>query len=245
MSFRVALALALMAAVPPAPAQEEEAGMPLSRAAVRLILEQADDPALKAQERHFPEHYDALITQLIELKRQDDPEQASLALARASRQNWARYNGLVRQGDPADWRELVTKRRDLFALIDKTDGAERCLAYEYQGTQALTTSGNPIYRKPASAYIGLFINAAARARNAPRQWRETQATDLDLLYATLRAQEPDPALLAALRPKDATHPRFCEAMVAVMDAALTLEGEPGALVWRFLVTTGDVVQSGD
>ncbi|MDE0153959.1 MAG: hypothetical protein OXN23_08955 [Gammaproteobacteria bacterium] len=245
MNFRITLMLALMLAVSGAPAQEEDAEFPLSRAAVRLMLEQADDAALKAQERHFPEHYDALISQLVELKRSDDPEQASLTLARASRQNWTRYNELVRQGDPADWRELVIKRRELFALIGKTDGAERCLAYEYQGTQALTTSGNPAYRKPASAYIGLFISAAARARNAPRQWRETQTADLDLLYATLEAQEPDPALLAALRPEDAVHPRFCEAMVAVMDAALTLEGEPGALVWRFLVTTGSVEEPED
>lgn len=243
MNFRAALALALMMAGAGTPAQGEEAEFPLSRAAVRLMLEQADDAALKAQERHFPEHYDALVSQLVELKRADDPEPASLALARASRQNWARYNELVRQGDPADWRELVIKRRDLFALIGKTDGAERCLAYEYQGTQALTTSGNPAYRKPSSDYIGLFINAAARARNAPRQWRETQAADLDLLYATLEAQEHDPALLAALRPEDAVHPRFCEAVVAVMDAALTLEGEAGALVWRFLVTTGDATRA--
>lgn len=245
MNFRAALALALMVVGSGAPAQEEDAELPLSHAAVRLMLEQADDTALKAQERHFPEHYDALVSQLVELKRADDPEQASLALAQASRQNWARYNELVRQGDPADWRELVIKRRDLFTLIGKTDGAERCLAYEYQGTQALTTSGNPTYRKPASTYIALFINAAARARSAPRQWRETQAADLDLLYATLEAQEPDPALLAALRPEDAVHPRFCEAMVAVMDAALTLEGEPGALVWRFLVTTGSVEKPED
>lgn len=245
MNFRAALALALMVAASGAPAQEDDAEFPLSRTAVRLMLEQADDAALKAQERHFPEHYDALITQLVELERGDDPERTSLALARASRQNWARYNELVRRGDPADWRELVIKRKGLFALIGKTDGAERCLAYEYQGTQALTTSGNPAYRKPASAYIELFINAAARARNAPRQWREAQASDLDLLYATLEAQDPDPALLAALRPGDTVHPRFCEAMVAVMDAALTLEGESGALVWRFLVTTGGVEKPED
>lgn len=245
MNLRIALVLALTVAGSGAPAQEEDAEFPLSHAAVRLMLEQADDAALKAQERHFPEHYDALISQLVELKRGDDPEQASLTLTRTSRQNWARYNELVRQGDPADWRELVIKRRDLFALIGEADGAERCLAYEYQGTQALTTSGNPAYRKPASAYIELFINAAARARSAPRQWRETRASDLDLLHATLEAQEPDPALLAALRPEDAAHPRFCEAMVAVMDAALTLEGEPGALVWRFLVTTGNVEKPED
>lgn len=245
MNFRAALALALMAAGAGAPAQGEDAEFPLSHAAVRLMLEKADDDALKAQARHFPEHYDALVAQLVELKRSDDPEQASLALAQASRRNWARYNELVRQGDPEDWRELVTRRRDLFALIGKTDGAERCLAYEYQGTQALTTDGDPAYRKPASAYVGLFIDAAARARGAPRQWRETRAADLDLLYATLEAQESDPALLAALRPRDAVHPRFCDAMVAVMEAALTLEGEPGAQVWRFLVTTGGVEKPED
>lgn len=244
MNFRAALALALMVAGSGAPAQEEDAEFPLSRAAVRLMLEQADDAALKAQERHFPEHYDALVSQLVELKRNDNPERASLTLAQASRQNWARYNALVRQGDPADWRELVIKRRDLFALIGKTDGAERCLAYEYQGTQALTTSENPVYRKPTSAYIELFIKAAARARDAPRQWRETRSEDLDLLYATLEAQEFDSALLAALRPEDTVHPKFCEAMVAVMETALTLEGEPGALVWRFLVTTGNVEKPG-
>ncbi len=245
MSIRAALALALMVAGSGAPAQEDGAEFPLSRTAVRLMLEQADDAALVAQAQHFPEHYDALITQLVELKRGDDPEQASLALAQASRQNWARYNDLVRQGDPADWRALVIQRRDLFALIGQAEGAEQCLAYEYQGTQALTTRGNPAYRKPASAYIGSFIQAAARARGAPRSWRETRAADLELLYATLEAQQPDPALLAALRPGDAVHPRFCDAMVAVLDAALTLEGEPGALVWRFLVTTGDVERPGN
>ena len=217
--------------------------MPLSRAAVRLMLEQADDAALKAQERHFPEHYDALITQLVELKRQDDPKQASLALAQASHRNWARYNELVRQGDPADWRALAIKRRDLFALIDKIDGAERCLAYEYQGVQALATDSNPAYREPVSTYIESFINAAARARSAPLQWRETRTGDLDLLYATLKAHDAE--LMGALRPGDTVHPRFCKAMVMIIDAALTLEGEPGALVWRFLVTTGDVVQSED
>lgn len=240
MNFRGALALALMVAGSGVPAQEEDSEFPLSRTAVRLLLEQAGDVALKAQERHFPEHYDTMIAQLVELKRGDDPERASLALAQSARRNWARYNQLVRQGDPADWRELVIKRRDLFALIDQTDGAESCLAYEYQGTQALTTSGNPIYQKPASAYIERFISAAARARSAPRHWRETRASDLDLLYATFEAQEPDPALMDALRPEDAVHPRFCEAMIAVMDAALALEGEAGALVWRFLVTTGSV-----
>ena len=241
MSIRIALIFALMATGPGASAQEEETGMPLSRAAVRLMLEQADDAALKAQERHFPEHYDALIAQLVELKRHDNPKQASLALAQTSSRNWARYNELVRQGDPADWRALVTKRRNLFALIGRIDGAERCLAYEYQGVQALAAAGNPAYRGPISAYIELFINAAARARSAPRQWRETQVKDLNLLYATLEAHGTDSELMGALRPDDAVHPRFCEAMVAIMDVALTLEGESGALVWRFLVTTGDVV----
>ena len=245
MTLRIALALALVAASPGAPAQEEEAQMPLSRAAVRLMLEQADDAALKAQERHFPEHYDALISQLVELKRRDNPKQAGLALARASQRNWARYNELVRQGDPAGWRALVMKRRDLFALIGRTDGAERCLSYEYQGMRALAAGDDPAYRKPVSAYIESFINAAARARSAPRQWRETQAEDLDLLYATLDAHGADPELRSALRPGDAVHPRFCEAMVAIMDAALTLEGESGALVWRFLVTSGDVMRPED
>ena len=245
MSIRVALMVALMAASPGAPAQEEEAGMPLSRAAVRLMLEQADDAALKAQERHFPEHYDALITQLVELKRHDDPEQASLALAQTSHRNWARYNELTRQGDPADWRALARKRRDLFALIDRVDGAELCLAYEYQGAQALAAVSNPAYRGPVSAYIELFINTAARARSAPRQWRETRAEDLDLLYAKLKAHDAGTELMSALRPGDTVHPRFCEAMVAVMDAALTLEGESGDLVRRFLVTTGDVTGAED
>ena len=245
MNFRTALALALMVAGSGAPAQEEEAGMPLSRAAVRLMLEQADDAALKAQERHFPEHYDALITQLVELRRHDDPKQASLALAQTSHRNWARYNELVRQGDPADWRALVVKRRDLFALINRIDGAERCLAYEYQGVQALAAIGNPAYREPVSAYIELFINAAARARSTPRQWREVRPEDLKLLYATLEAHDTDPELMNALRPGDTVHPRFCEAMVAIMDDALTLEGELGALVWRFLVTTGDAVKPED
>ena len=245
MSLRIVLALALMAAGPSAPAQEEETGMPLSRAAVRLMLEQADDAALKAQARHFPEHYDALITQLVELKRHNDPKQASLVLAQASHRNWARYNELVRQGDPAGWRALVVKRRDLFALIHQIDGAERCLAYEYQGVQALSADGNPAYRKPVSAYIESFINEAARARSAPQQWRETRAEDLDLLYATLEAHDTDPGLMNALRPGDTVHPRFCEAMVAIMNTALTLEGESGALVWRFLVTTGDPVKAED
>ena len=236
------LALALMAAGHGVPAQDENAEFPLSRAAVRLMLEQAEDPALKAQQHHFPEHYDALIAQLVELKRHDDPQQVSLVLAQTSHRNWSRYNELVRQGDPADWRALVIKRRDLFSLIGKVEGAERCLAYEYQGAQALTASGNPAYRKPVSAYIELFINAAARARSAPRQWREIRAEDLDLLYSTLKMHDADPELMSALRPSDTVHPRFCRAMVTVLDAALTLEGEPGALVWRFLVTTGDAVE---
>ena len=239
MSVRIALALALMVAGPGAVAQADDAGMPLSRAAVRLLLEQANDPALKAQERHFPEHYDALIARLVELKRDDDPRQASLALAQAARRNWARYNELVRQGDPADWRDLAVKRQSLFALINRVDGPERCLAYEYQGTQALTADGDPTYREPVSAYIESFINAAARARDAPRRWPEIQAEDLSLLYDTVRARERGPELMEALRPGETAHARFCEAMVAVMDAALTLEGESGALVWRFLVTTGD------
>ena len=244
MNLRGVLVLALMVAGPAAPAQEEETGMPLSPAAVRLMLEQADDAALKAQERHFPEHYDALIAQLVELKRLDDPKPASLALVQASRRNWARYNELVRQGDPADWRALVGKRRDLFALIDRTDGAERCLAYERHGVQALAAGGNPAYRKPVSAYIESFINAAARARSAPRQWRETRAEDLARLYAALEAPGADPGLMDALHPGPSVHPRFCEAMAAVLDAALTLEGESGALIWRFLVTTEDPLKPG-
>ena len=239
MRFRHAFAVALLATSHGAPAQESS--FPLSHMAMRMMLEQANDPALRAQEQHFPEHYDSLIAQLIELKRQEDPKPASLALVQASRQNWARYNELVRQGDPADWRALLAKRRDLFALIRETDGAELCLAYEYQGTQALAASGNPAYHEPVSTYIELFIQAAARARLAPRQWRNLRAADLDLLRTTREAQATDPELTYALRPGSAAHPRFCEAMIATLDAAHTLDGESGALVWRFLVTTGDRV----
>lgn len=237
MKFRPALILALAVACHGAPAQDEEAEYPFSRAAVRLMLDQANDTALQAQAQHFPEHYDALISQLVDLKRNEDPQQASLALAQASHQNWARYNELVRQGDPADWRELVLKRRDLFALIGNTDGPDQCLAYEYRGAQTLTDSGNPAYREPVSAYIALFIDSAARGRSTPRKWREARPEDLDLLYATLEAHGTDPELMSALRPGNTVHPRFCDAMVAVMDGALTLDGESGSLVWRFLVTT--------
>ena len=240
MNLRITLALALMMAGHSVPAQDEEAGLPLSHAAARLMLEQADDVALKAQKHHFPEHYDTLIARLVELKRHGNPQQVSLALVQASRRNWARYNELVRQGDPADWHALLIKRRDLFSLIGKTDDAEQCLAYEYQGAQALTVDGSLTYREPVSAYIALFITAAARARDAPREWREIRSEDLELLYATLDAHGTDPELMNALRPSETVHPRFCEAMVATLDTALTLEGESGTLVWRFLVTTEEV-----
>ncbi len=246
MSARLALALALAVAGASAGAiaDDEESKTPPSRTAMRLTLEQAGDPALEAQKRYFPEHYDALIARMVELQHGANPKRASQELTRASRRNWTRYNELVRQGDPADWRALVERRRDIFALIDQLDGAQRCLAYERRGPQALAADRESAYRDPVGAYIEAFLGAAARARAAPRGIREIQAEDLDSLYATLEATA-SPELMAALHPGDAVHPRFCEAMVAIMNAALTLEGEAGALVWRFLVTTGDLASPED
>ena len=98
MNFRITLALALMMAGHSVPAQDGKAGLPLSHAAARLMLEQADDAALKAQKRHFPEHYDALIAQLVELKRHGNPlQQVSLALVQASRR---KLGALQRTGAP-------------------------------------------------------------------------------------------------------------------------------------------------
>ncbi len=210
---------------------------PKARAAMRLQLEQANDVALQAQKEYFPEHYDALVTRLIELQRDDYSPQASLALAQVSQSHWARYNALVREASAKDLRELTQARRDIFALLAAEDDAQLCLAYEYRGTQALTSALNPQYQDAAGTYIAHFIEVAARARAAPHQWMDANSEDLDLLYATMRALETPPALMQALRPSAQAHPQFCEAMLAALDAASTLEGPPGARIWRFLVTS--------
>lgn len=235
MAARILAAAVLLAAAASAGEPRPE-DFPKAHAAMRLQLHEAGDAALQAQARHFPEHYDALVAHLVALQRHDEVPEASLALARLSQTHWQRYNALVRQGRPEDWRGLVRARRELFALIAAHDRADLCLAYEYQGTMALAAHANPAYRAPTSAYVARFIAAAARARTAPQHWDEAGGADLALLHDTMRAGGAEPELLHALRPGAAVHARFCEAMIAALDAALTLEGLPAARLWRFLVT---------
>ncbi len=238
MTIRTLAIAALVTIGGAAPAGDSKPeGFPKAHAAMRLQLQAAGDAALQAQERYFPEHYDALVSQLVALKHQAERPAASLALARLSQAHWARYNALVRQGRPEDWRELVLARRELFALIAKHGHADLCLAYEYQGTAALATHANPAYRAPVSTYVARFIAAAAQARTSPMHWDDAGAADMALLHETMRAGGVEPSLIHALRPDGTAHARFCEAMIAALNAALTLEGPPGRRLWRFLVTT--------
>lgn len=236
MAARILAAAVLLAAAAAPAGEPRTEDFPKAHAAMRLQLHEAGDAALQAQARHFPEHYDALVAHLVALRRQAEVPQASMALARLSQAHWQRYNALVRQGRPEDWRELVRARRELFALIAVHDRADLCLAYEYQGTMALATHANPAYRAPTGAYVARFIAAAAQARAAPQHWDDVGAADLALLHDTMRAGGAEPELLHALRPGGAVHTRFCEAMIAALDAALALEGMPAARLWRFLVT---------
>ena len=237
MAARILAAAVLLAVGGAAPADDPKPeDFPKAHAAMRLQLQTSGDAALQAQERYFPEHYDALVSRLVAMQRQTELPEASLALARLSQAHWARYNALVRQGRPEDWRELVQARRGLFALIAEHDHADLCLAYEYQGTAALAAHPNPAYRAPVSAYVARFIAAAAQARASPKHWDDAGAADMALLHETMRAGGAEPDLIHALRPDGAAHARFCEAMIAALDAALTLEGPPGARLWRFLVT---------
>ena len=238
MKTRIALALILAGTAFGSVAQEETE-YPMSRAAARLMMEQMGDAALEAQRQHFPKHHNALADLLARIKQGDNPHQTRQALMRTSQQNWLLYNALVRQGNPADWRDLVEMRRDLFALAEEHDGPDLCLAFEYRGTLALSTHANPAYRDPVSAYFARFIASAAHARAAPRAWRPLHGDDLDLLFAAMKKRTEGAALMDALRPDAAAHPRFCEAMIALMDTALSLQGEAGALVWRFLVTADE------
>ncbi len=228
-----ALMLATAGVLAEAPADNE---YPQSRALMRSILEQANDAALQAQKKYFPEHYDALTLQLTQWQRADGSREATEKLVNTSNQNWARYNELVRQGAPQDWRQLVRMRRDVFAVIAEREGAQLCMSYEYRGSQALTGGGREFYRPQISAYIAKFLEAAAAARDNPAQWEEAHAEDMGLLYDTARGSGTTEELLQALRPTAETHPQFCDAMIAILDAALVLEGPPAQRVWRFLVT---------
>ena len=231
----IAAALVLANAVALAEAPEGNE-YPQSHALMRSILEQANDEALQAQKKYFPEHYDELTSQLTRLKREGDSREEIEKLVRASSQNWARYNELVRQGSPQDWRQLVLMRRDIFAAIAEREGAQLCMSYEYRGSQALTGEGREFYRPKTSAYIARFLKAAAAARDNPKQWEEVRPQDMDVLFDTARGGGAAEELLEALRPAAEVHPRFCDAMVAILDAALVLEGPPSERVWRFLVT---------
>ena len=228
-----ALAAALLPGAPPAAADDE---FPRARAAVRLALAQAGDAALAAQERHFPEHYDAVVGLLVEYERSGRSAAARQALAAAAVRHWDRYNELVRRGDPADWRGLLERRRQLFALIARRDGAALCRAYELRGAPALAESGRAAYRAPVDAYVAAFIAAAARARAAPRTQAAADEADFARLRAALEARGAGPARLAALRPELEAAPEFCAAMIDVLDAALAMDPARAAALWRFLVT---------
>ena len=232
LSRAAALAAALLA-VPAAPADDS---FPHARAAVRLALAQAGDAALAAQERHFPEHYDAVVGLLVEYERSGRSPAARQALAAAAARHWERYNELVRAGDPADWRGLLERRRALFALIARHDGPALCRAYELQGAPALSATGRPAYRAPVDAYTAAFIAAAARARAAPRAQAALTDEDFARLRAAMAARGAGPARLAALRPELAPAPEFCAAMLDALDAALAMDPARAAALWRFLVT---------
>ena len=233
---RLSRAAALAAALLAAPATADDGEFPHARAAVRLALAQAGDAALAAQERHFPEHYDAVVGLLVEYERSGRSPAARQALAAAAARHWERYNELVRAGDPADWRGLLERRRELFALIARHDGPALCRAYELQGAPALSASGRAEYREPVDAYTAAFIAAAARARGAPRPQADAGDEDFARLRAAMAARGAGPARLAALRPELEPAPEFCAAMLDALDAALAMDPARAAALWRFLVT---------
>ena len=238
--LRPAAALAALLLAAPAPAETPaDEDFPRARAAVRLALAQAGDAALAAQERHFPEHYDAMVGLLVAYERSGRAAAAREALAAAALRHWERYNELVRRGDPADWRGLVERRRELFALIERRDGAALCRAYEMQGAPALAASGRAAYRAPVDAYIAAFIEAAARARAAPREQADADDDDFARLRAAMEARGAGPEWLAALRPELEAAPEFCAAMIDALDAALAMDPARAAALWRFLVTRPD------
>lgn len=223
---------ALAAAAGAADGAEEE---------LRRTLLESDDPALIAQREHFPEHYEAVVRLLARMRGGDklDAAKARETLGRYSARNWNLYTKRVRRAAPADWKRLLTLRRDLFELIDRAHGPYLCLRYERGGAQALIDADRDRYHGPVGAYISTFIATAARAGPEPElpgEELEAGMADLSELYRAAQERSGDPHLLAALRPGPLLHSRYCAATVQVLTTALETEAPLGPRLWRYLVT---------
>ena len=212
---------------------------PQTRELLTQELEAGGDPALIAQKKHFPRHYETVVILLLQMRNAPDVVEAAAAqrrLGEASSRHWDQYSELVAQAQPADWHALLTIRRDLFDLINRGHGPYLCYQYEFGGAQVLISADRDRYYALISDYISTFIETAARARQAPQEADPVRTTDLESLYAQMVEISGDETMLSALRPGRLLHSKFCTATVLMMSTALTLEAPVGPRVWRYLVT---------
>ena len=215
-----------------------------AEAELRRTLLESDDAALAAQREHFPEHYETVVRLLARMRGGDplDASAARQALGRYSARNWNLYTRRVRRAAPADWKRLLTLRRDLLDLIDRGHGPYLCRRYEQGGAQVLIDADRERYRGPVGAYIAAFLEVAARAGpeapdgEAAEERLEAGMADLNELYRSAQERSGDPHLLAALRPGPLLHSRYCAATVQVLTTALETAAPLGPRLWRYLVT---------
>lgn len=210
---------------------------------LRRTLLESDDAALAAQREHFPEHYETVVRLLARIRGGDplDASAARQALGRYSARNWNLYTRRVRRAAPADWKRLLTLRRDLLDRIDRGHGPYLCRRYEQGGAQVLIDADRDRYHGPVGAYIAAFIEVAARVGPeapgaAAAEKLEAGMADLNELYRSAQERSGDPHLLAALRPGPLLHSRYCAATVQVLSTALETAAPLGPRLWRYLVT---------
>ena len=229
----LAACLAVLLGATPAWAESE---LPHSRATIERILVATGGAVLDAQRKLFPEHYREIVDLLLEHERAEPSEEARLAGLTLMHGHWEHYNALVRRGFALEWRALLLRRRELFALLESHGDPRLCRDYEYHGISALTTSGREEYRQAAEAYLAAFLEAAAAARDAPQEHRPETQQDFEPLVHAMAEAGLDPQPLSARLTAGQVDPGFCRAMIQVLDQVLDQPEETAALLWRFLVT---------
>ncbi len=186
-----------------------------------------ETPIFGTLKAKFPDDYKGLLDELMALvAAEKSPQELSNSAATMTAGIRKKYAPRVVAAPDAELRQIIKLSRDFHKTILDNEGHQNCNQLGIRGIGGIAALATKY--KDAIARQGVaYFDAVAMALKTPVTRDKPTPNDWSILTRTMLSNGATQDDITALGGQNAEDPRFCTALIAFMDALLTLEGEPG------------------